>query len=313
MLHNLKQKLLSEGQFIMPPMPKRIFYVWLGSQKPADVLMAVDQWRRALPDYEIVELGEHSEKYFDFTAELKNNAWFKTVYEKKIWAYAADYIRCKALYDHGGIYLDTDISIVKSFDDLLDESAFIGKQSADSVNLAIIGAKAHNPFIKDILDFYAADIWQKPIFSIPDIGTWLLENKYNVRFGKSDGIIRLPELSIYPESWFYPYAYHSVYNADCIKPETHTIHWWKEGWCKSEITNWLKQKHLRSIAENQKAELMPRYRFYLFGFLRCFDYSAQDGWVRLSGFRLPLLKIKKVYNRTKVLLFNLIPLLKVRS
>lgn len=209
--------------------------------------------------------------------------------------------------------MDTDITIVKSFDDLLDEPAFIGKQSADSVNLAVIGTKAHNQFIKDILDFYKADIWQKPIFTIPAISTWLLENKYNLRFGKNDDIIRLPELSIYPESWFYPYAYHSVYNEDCIKPETHTIHWWKEGWCKSEITNWLKQKHRRSITENQKAELMPRYRFYLFVFLRCFDYNVQDGWVRLSGLRLPLLKIKKVYNRTKIMLFNVIPLLKVRS
>ncbi len=297
----------------MTQIPKRIFYVWLGSQKPAEVLMAVDQWRRALPDYEIVELGENSPKYFDFAAELKNNEWFKTVYQKKIWAYAADYIRCKVLYDHGGIYLDTDISIVKSFDDLRSEPAFIGKQSADSVNLAVIGAAPHNEFIKDILDFYQEDIWRKPIFSIPDIGTWLLKNKYNVRLSEKDGLIRLPVLNIYPAQWFYPYAYHTEFREDCIKPETHTIHWWKEGWCKSEIINWLKQKHKHSVAENQKIELHPRYRFYLFGFLRCFDYSPLDGWVRISGLRLPVLKIKKVYNRTKVLLFNIIPLFKVRQ
>lgn len=292
--------------------PKRIFYVWLGSSKPADVLQSVYQWKQMLPDYEIVELNETSAQYFDFADELKNNLWFKTVYEKKMWAYAADYIRCKALYEHGGIYLDTDISVVKKFDDILSLPAFIGKQSSDSVNLAVIGCQKHNQFIKEILDFYNEDIWTHPVYSIPDIATYLLEHKHQQKFAKKDDVINLSDLTIFPESWFYPYAYHSNYSDECVTPDTYTIHWWKESWCKAEISAWLKAKHTRPKEQSIKAELFPQRRIYLFSFLCLFDYKPQTGWIYISGIKLPFIKIKSVYNRIKIKLFNLITLFKIR-
>ena len=170
--------------------PKRIFYVWLGSSKPADVSMAVYQWQQFLQEYEIVELNEKTSKYFNFEQELRQNDWFRTVYEKKMWAYAADYIRCKVLYEHGGIYLDTDISIIKSFDDRLGDSFFCGKQGEDKVNLAVFGCSQHNVFIKKILDFYNEEIWQQPFYAIPDIATFIMQRDYNIVFGNEQEIIK---------------------------------------------------------------------------------------------------------------------------
>lgn len=292
--------------------PKRIFYVWLGSSAPADVLQAIHQWKQQLPDYEIVEINETSKQYFDFANELKDNLWFKTVYEKKMWAYAADYIRCKVLYQHGGIYLDTDISIQQSFDDILLEPAFIGKESSDCVNLAVIGCRKNNAFIKHVLDFYSEDIWTHPIYTIPRIATWVLEKYYNCKLSKNDKIIRLSDITIFPEKWFYPYEYHGKYSDSCLTAESHTIHWWKESWSKPEINAWLKAKHLRSKEQSIKEDLFLIRRIYLFSFIRLFEYNTQKGWIYISGIKLPLLKIKPVYNRLKIKLFNLITLFKIR-
>ena len=292
--------------------PKRIFYVWLGSSAPADVLLAIHQWKQMLPDYEIIEINENSKQYFDFATELKNNLWFKTVYEKKMWAYAADYIRCKVLYQNGGIYLDTDISINKSFDDILSEPAFIGKETSEVVNLAVIGCRKNNPFIKQVLDFYSEDIWTHPIYTIPKIATHVLEKCYNYKPGKADDVIRLSDITIFPEKWFYPYEYHTPYSDNCLTPDSHTIHWWKASWCKPEIATWLRAKHLRSKEQSIKEELYPLRRIYLFSFIRLFEYKVKNGWIYISGIKLPLLKIKPVHNRLKIKLFNLITLFKIR-
>ena len=292
--------------------PKRIFYVWLGSSAPADVLQAIHQWKQMLPDYEIIEINESSKQYFDFSSELKSNLWFKTVYEKKMWAYAADYIRCKVLYQHGGIYLDTDISINKSFDDILSEPAFIGKESPDSIGFGVMGCHKNNPFVKHVLDFYSEDIWMQPIYIITQIATHVLSDFYNHRLNKNDGIIRLPDITIFPEKWFYPYKYHSKYSDNCLTAESHTIHWWKESWCKPEIRGWLKSKHLRPKEQSIKEDFFPLRRIYLFSFIRLFEYSTKTGWIYISGIKLPLLKIKPVHNRLKIKLFNLITLFKIR-
>ena len=76
--------------------PKRIFYVWgINDEKKRDVQVCIQTWRQYLPDYEIIEINENSKEYFDFQKELQNNKWFKTVYERKMYAFVADYIRVK--------------------------------------------------------------------------------------------------------------------------------------------------------------------------------------------------------------------------
>lgn len=311
MYHIIKIK-NKKGMKMSNYIPKRIFYIWLGSSTPADVLQAIYQWKQQLPDYDIIEINEFSKQYFDFASEMENNLWFKSVYEKKMWAYAADYIRCKVLYQYGGIYLDTDISIHQSFDDILSEPAFIGKESSNRVGFGVMGCHKNNPFIRHVLDFYSEDIWTQPIYTIPQIATRVLANCYNHKLNSDDGIVHLADITIFPEKWFYPYEYHSKYSDNCLTAESYTIHWWKESWCKPEINRWLRSKHLRPKEQIIKEELFLLRRIYLFGFIRLFDYSTKTGWVYISGIKLPLLKIKPIDNRVKIKLFNLITLFKIR-
>lgn len=68
--------------------------------------------------------------------------------------FVSDYIRARAIYEQGGIYLDTDVRVLKKLDPLLSNQAFIGFENNDYLSAAIFGAEVHHPFIKDILDYY---------------------------------------------------------------------------------------------------------------------------------------------------------------
>lgn len=284
--------------------PKKIFYVWgVNDPKKRDVLACIQSWRQVCKDYEIIEINEDSKQYFDFQAELQNNKWFKAVYDKKMWAYVADYIRIKTLYDNGGIYLDTDVSVLKTFDKFLKNPAFVGIQSSGTWNYtepAILGAEKHNSFLKSVLDFYSGDIWDEPIFTMPQIFEKFLVQKYNLcTFPEKNKqcIIKTKDIVIYPERYFIPFEFGQQFTPECIEEDTHTIHWFGGSWCKPEILFWLKNKHLKPIPE-YKNEIVKTYYTLVFDFI-------------------PLLKIKikKIDDLYKIyiLLLNFIPLLKIRN
>ena len=249
----LRNILVDYGTF--NEIPRRVYYVW-GANEPKrdEVLKCIRSWEQFLPDYEIVEINDDSTKYFNFAHELETNTWFKTVYERKMWAYVADYIRMKTLYENGGIYFDTDVSVVKNMDDFLHEKAFVGMQSSskdgsgDWVEPAICGAQKNNPFIGKIVSFYDELIWKEPIYTMPHLFNYYLRD-YNIfPFPEKNKqkIIKLPDISIYPERYFIPYRFRDEYRPECIEKDTHTIHWWGSSWVKPHIQYFLQNKHLLS-------------------------------------------------------------------
>ena len=100
--------------------PKILHLCWLsGDAYPAKIAKCIDSWKRVLPDYDIILWDT---KRFP----LSQSQWVREAFEKKKYAFAADYIRFYALYTMGGIYLDSDVEVLKSFDDLLDLPYFMG-------------------------------------------------------------------------------------------------------------------------------------------------------------------------------------------
>ncbi|MDD6111608.1 MAG: glycosyltransferase, partial [Prevotellaceae bacterium] len=98
--------------------PKRIHYCWLSDEPfPRKIRKCMDTWRKTHPDYEIVRWSTEN---FD----VESIPYVKESFEAKKWAFAADYIRMYALYTEGGIYLDSDVVLLKRFDDFLDNSFF---------------------------------------------------------------------------------------------------------------------------------------------------------------------------------------------
>lgn len=135
--------------------PKIIHVCWLsGEDYPNLVQKCIDSWKRTMPDYEIMLWTSEN---FDFNTSV----FARQAYFKRKWAFAADFIRLWALYNYGGIYLDSDVYVFKSFDKLLDNQVFSAienciEESGFTVNIeaAVIGSIKGHPFIKDCLDYY---------------------------------------------------------------------------------------------------------------------------------------------------------------
>ncbi|MBR0445878.1 MAG: polysaccharide pyruvyl transferase family protein [Oscillospiraceae bacterium] len=138
----------------MTKIPKIIHYCWVGDKpKPQSVLYCIESWKRYCPDYEIREWNETN---YDFT----KNEYMRQAYEAKKWGFVPDYARLDIVYEHGGIYLDTDVEMVRSFDELLDNRNFFGFELTDCDDQFYVncghgfGAEAKDKTIKRLRDFY---------------------------------------------------------------------------------------------------------------------------------------------------------------
>lgn len=128
--------------------PKKIHYVWVGGKdKPKDIQKCMKTWQKYLRDYEIIEWNEQN---FD----IDSHPFTKSAYAAKKWAYVSDYIRAYVLFEHGGIYLDTDNLVVSSLDDLLQNRAFVGFENPEYPYTACFGAEKGHPLLRAMLDYY---------------------------------------------------------------------------------------------------------------------------------------------------------------
>lgn len=150
--------------------PKIIHLCWLsGDSYPPKIAKCLKSWEKYLSDYEIILWDT---KRFD----LNSSDWVRQAFETKKYAFAADYIRFYALYNFGGIYLDSDVEVLRNFDDLLDLPYFIGAEKAQTPEAAIIGAEKGCDWIKQCLDYY--------------------NNRFFVKEDGSFDIRKLPELMV---------------------------------------------------------------------------------------------------------------------
>lgn len=137
----------------MAKIPKIIHYCWVGGNpKPQSVLYCIESWKRCCPDYEIREWNETN---YDFT----KNEYMRQAYEVKKWGFVPDYARLDIVYEHGGIYLDTDVEMVRSFDHLLENECFFGfEDTGDGENFVNcghgFGAVPHHEAVKHARDLY---------------------------------------------------------------------------------------------------------------------------------------------------------------
>ena len=127
---------------------KILHLCWLsGDPYSTEVQKCLDSWKEKLPDYTVM-LWDLSK------VDVNVCNWTKQAFEKKKYAYVADYVRFYALYNYGGIYLDSDVEVLKSFDDLLNQDFFFGFEYTSIPEAAVIGAAKGQPWIKTCLDWY---------------------------------------------------------------------------------------------------------------------------------------------------------------
>lgn len=128
--------------------PKIIHLCWLsGNPYPPEIQKCLDTWKKYLSDYDV---WVWDTKRFDINSTL----WTRQAFETKKYAFAADYIRLFALYNYGGIYLDSDVLVYKSFNPLLSLPYFIGHDQIRGFEAAVIGCEPKCKWVKDLLDSY---------------------------------------------------------------------------------------------------------------------------------------------------------------
>lgn len=134
----------------MNTIPKIIHYCWFGpKEKSKDELKCIDSWKKHLPEYQIIEWNE---KNFD----IENSPiYVKQAYEAKKYAFVSDYVRIQALYEYGGLYFDTDLEVLSSFEEHLEgNSLVLNFESERLLMTAFIAVEKNHTFIKEFLDTY---------------------------------------------------------------------------------------------------------------------------------------------------------------
>ncbi|MBO4733894.1 MAG: glycosyl transferase [Clostridia bacterium] len=128
--------------------PKIIHYCWFGGNPmPELALKCIESWKEHCGDFELVEWNEDS---FDISSKL----YVKQAYEAKKYAFVTDYVRLYALYTQGGVYMDTDVFVLKKLDPFLDNHAFSGFESKAKVPTGIMAAEKGSPVIAEFLKYY---------------------------------------------------------------------------------------------------------------------------------------------------------------
>lgn len=130
--------------------PKIIHYCWFGrGEMPELALRCIESWHKFMPDYEYKLWNEDN---FDVNC----NPYVKEAYEAKKYAFVTDYVRLYALFTEGGIYMDTDVEVLKPYDDLLSLPGFTGYEGSKYLPpvTGTIASEAGNPWVKEQLDAY---------------------------------------------------------------------------------------------------------------------------------------------------------------
>jgi mannosyltransferase OCH1-like enzyme len=130
--------------------PKIIHYCWLGSEPYSDkIINCMESWKKHLSAYEF-------KKWDAKTFDVGSVQWVKEAYESKKYAFAVDYIRFFAVYNYGGIYLDTDIEIIKPFDPLLAGPYMLAYENDKTkfIESGCFGAEKGSRFVKECLEYY---------------------------------------------------------------------------------------------------------------------------------------------------------------
>ncbi|MCL2844557.1 MAG: glycosyl transferase [Chitinivibrionia bacterium] len=208
--------------------PKKIHYCWLsGDEIPEMLQKCMATWKEKMPDYEFI-LWDKSK--FD----VNSVRWVKEAYDAKKYAFAADYIRFYALYNYGGIYLDTDVEVLKTFDPLLSNKSFMGFEYISTPEAAVIGTEAGVNWIKKCLEYYNGKSFYDENGNIRNLAVPImmkanLQKLYKQEIRDTSSIQHFDDLDLYPYQYFSPRDPYK--NRINVNSDTYCIHHSVGSWC----------------------------------------------------------------------------------
>lgn len=228
--------------------PKKIHYCWFGGAEKSPLIQrCIETWRKVMPDYEIKEWNESN---FD----LNSVPFVREAHAARKWAFMADYVRLYAMYHEGGIYMDTDVKVMRRFDDFLKYSFFTCQESHPDIMpegavlpdgtrnpdikyvkgiglcSAVMGAEQGSPYLKTCLDYYNTihfDVERKEDFVIVNIIAVLLE-QFGYRY-----ILNKDQLLEGNMAIFRPYVFAGT---STMTKDTYALHLYNGSWVESSTS-----------------------------------------------------------------------------
>ncbi len=194
--------------------PKIIHYCWLSDDEIPDSLKkCMESWHRMLPDYEFILWNRAR---FD----IASVPWVNEAFNLKKYAFAADYIRLYAIYTYGGIYLDMDVEVVKSFNSLLSRPYILGYEKKNGIEAGVFGGEKGASWLKDCLDYYKGRHFidkdgNMDTLPLPRIMFKSLSSKIN-------------RMTIFPNEYLTAKSYYT--GEITITPNTYSIHHFAGSW-----------------------------------------------------------------------------------
>jgi len=270
--------------------PKIIHYCWFGKKElPSEYKKYIDSWKKNCPDYQIKKWNEDN---FD----INSSTYMREAYEENKWAFVSDYARLKIIYDEGGIYLDTDVELIKPLDDLLEEKCFLATETTGYINTGLgFGAEKGNEIIKEMLDEYSG-LHFKGGNGVYDNIACPKRNtapftKYGFEFSL-DKRIRIKNALILPPEYFCPIDY--MTGETIITNKTYSIHHYSATWLSNE-----------DLIINEKIDEIVRKSGFLSGQIKkqWFLYNVQKKAGKTNSFIKFLaskIKLKLRISRWKV-------------
>lgn len=221
--------------------PKIIHYCWFGNKSlPRYAKKNIESWRRFFPDYEIKEWNEGN---FD----VNMIPYTESAYRNNKFAFVSDYARYWILYNFGGIYFDTDVEVIRPFNDIIKRGPFLGiEKDRDliSVNPGLgMGANRNMDFYKRIIDFYRRLIVDENNAVLPYLVNETTRFLVEKGFVDEDKEQIVDGITIYPNDFFNPLNdYDGRLN---ITENTHSIHYYAKSWIKgyTPLRNFLTRKY----------------------------------------------------------------------
>lgn len=252
--------------------PKKIHYCWFGGNSlPELAQKCIASWRKYEPDYEIIEWNESN---FDVSC----CDYVREAYEAKKWAFVSDYARFKILYDNGGLYFDTDVEIIKKFDDLIVKGGFMGREEESSASVAPGLGLGVNPGLglyKELLELYHVRhfINKDGTYNLKTIVDYTTEVLLKHGLKNNNEVQFVAGIYIYPKDYFCPMDY--VSGELKITDNTYSIHHYSASWhSEKEKYAFVMRKKLNRILPKRAAAVIGviiatcKYE----GFISCYKW-----------------------------------------
>lgn len=232
--------------------PKLIHYIWLGNKEKSKFFEScLLTWKEKNPDFEIIEWNE---KNLDLQQIAKENEFFKECMKRKLYAFMADYLRIKVLYENGGIYIDTDVQALKPIEELMcNNDEIIGYEAFSNIGTGFIAVCKHNYLMKKMLDFYNEEMMNSKVYTIPEVMNIVIDRI------KKEG----KKIYIYPMEFFAPYNYKEKFNYNCITKNTYAIHWFDGTWTENkQVCLFLQTKYIKNPVLKKLVQLKKYLGYY---------------------------------------------------